>query len=97
MHPARTHPTAPTRGVRDPRTCKVQAGGQLRAIVTLPGVYDRQPMYWTDRPMKFPGHLSIYLRKPGARLEDVRWRQLDGRAWWRMPAWPDGNAQGPAA
>ena len=88
---AKDHPAETPRGRRDPRTCKVQTSGRLAFILTLPGVYDRQPMLWVDRPHKFPAHIRLYLRA-GAVVEDIKWKQLNGRAWWRIPEWPDGRA-----
>lgn len=62
-------------------------------IITIPGVYDAQPMMWTDRPHKFEGHIKMMLQRPGTVIEDIKWKQLNGRAWWRIPAWPDGRAE----
>lgn len=84
---AKTHPPERPRGVRDPKKCMVQAGGRLVWI------QDGQPMFWTDRPAKFRGHILLMLTKKGGTvITDVKWKQLDGKVWWRIPDWPDGNA-----
>lgn len=91
---AKRHNTEKPRGIRDPRKCQVQVGGVLCWVRTVPGVYDRQPEFWTDRPLKFEGHMKMLLNKPGTVIEDIKWKQLNGKCWWRIPAWPDGEAQG---
>ena len=83
---AKFHDPMRPRGVRDPRKCKVQQSG------TLLWIRDGQPEFWTDRPLKFAGHIRMLLRRPGTVIEDVKWRQLGGRAYWRIPDWPDGRA-----
>lgn len=90
---AKTHNQDRPRGRRDPRKCKAQSGGRLVYVLTIPGVYDRQPMFWTDRPGKFPAHIQQYLKRPGVEVSDIKWRQLGGKAWWRIPEWPDGEAR----
>lgn len=90
---ARVHPPDVPRGRRDPRGCKVQTGGRLVFRISIPGVYEDQPMFWTDRPLKFEPHIRRMLRRPGTVITDIKWRQLGGRAWWRIPAWPDGEAR----
>jgi len=90
---AKNHPQDKPRGVRDPKNCKKQAGGHLVFLYTLPGVYDRQPMFWTDRPRKFAGHISMFLSRPGAKVEDVKWKQLGSSTYWRIPNWPDGKGE----
>lgn len=85
---AKVHDETRPRGIRDPLSCKVQAGGRLIFI------RDGQPEFWCDRPRKFKGHIQMLLRKPGTVIEDIKWRQLGGKAWWRIPAWPDGRAEG---
>lgn len=87
--------TKPTRGVRDPKLCKVQTGGRLTWNRTVPGVLGLEtltPEAWTDRPVKFPGHIRLLLRKPGTTITDIKWKQLGSETWWRIPDWPDGNA-----
>ena len=90
---AKHHPSNEPRGKRDPKSCKVQTGGMLVFIYTLPGIYDRQPMFWSNRPLKFQGHIGMMLRKEGAVCEDVKWKQLGSETWWRIPEWPDGRAE----
>lgn len=66
----------------------VQAGGRLVWI------QDGQPMFWSDRPAKFRGHILLMLTKKGGTvIEDIKWKQLAGKAWWRIPDWPDGTAE----
>lgn len=88
MHSVKQMPTGPVRGVREPRSCMVQAGGTLAALV------DGQPMAWIDRPLKFRGHVNMMLRKPGRVMTDIRWKQLGSNTWWRIPDWPEGEAHG---
>lgn len=91
---AKRHPEAKPRGKRDPRECRDHSvGSRLVYIITIPGVYDRQPMFWTDRPAKFPSHVRAMLKRPGTVIEDIKWMQLAGKAWWRIPDWPDGRAE----
>lgn len=87
---AKTHPDAKPRGVRNPGppACMVQAGGRLVWI------QDGQAKFYVDRPRKFPGHIRWMLTKRGGTvITDIKWRQLDGKAWWRLPDWPDGTAR----
>jgi hypothetical protein len=90
---AKVHPTERPRGVRDSAapSCMKQAGGKLVWIE------NGQPMFWSDRPFKFPGHLKARLagwerRSADVVMEDIKWKQLGGKVWWRLPAWPDGIA-----
>jgi hypothetical protein len=25
-------------------------------------------------------------------IEDIKWKQLGSKTWWRLPEWPDGRA-----
>lgn len=87
---AKFHPIEKPYGVRDPRppSCQVQSGGKLVWI------QDGQPRFWSDRPYKFPAHIRLMLRKRGGtELTDIKWRQLNGKVWWRLPDWPDGSAK----
>lgn len=92
----KTHPTEIPKGIRysgvpergSRRGTAVQAGG------TLVWIQDGQPRFWSDRPAKFPAHIRLMLTKPGGTLiEDIKWKQLGGKIWWRLPDWPDGRAQ----
>lgn len=87
---ASRHPDDRPRGVRDGRDCKVQSGG------TLAWIEDGQPMFWSNRPLKFGPAMRARVagwRKRGRTvvIEDVKWKQLGGRAWWRLPDYPDGS------
>jgi len=83
------HPEERPRGVRDSGypSCKVQSAGKLVWI------QDGQPMVWVDRPLKFPRHIRHMLTKRGGtEITDIKWMQLGGKAWWRLPEYPTGNA-----
>lgn len=90
----KNHPIDKPRGKRDPKNCKVQTAGSLVWLYTLPGVYERQPMRWVDRPYKFRAHIQMMLRRPGAVCEDIKWKKFGSETWWRIPDWPDGRAEG---
>lgn len=87
---AKRHPAERPRGVRDARKCMAQAGGRLA------WVQDGQPMFWSDRPRKFAGHILLMLTKHGGTaIEDIKWHQLGSTTWWRLPEFPDGTASTP--
>lgn len=86
---ASVHPTDKPRGMRDSHypNCTMQTGG------TLVWIQDGQPMKWVDRPYKFPGHIRLMLTKRGGTtITDIKWKQLNGKAWWRLPEFPTGTA-----
>lgn len=81
------HPAGRPRGVRDSRTCSVQAGAALA------WVEDGQPMLWTNRPLKFHGAMRVrvqWFRDHGRSVEftDIKWKQLGSDTWWRLPDYP---------
>lgn len=92
---AKTHPAEAPRGVRysgvperGSRGTVVQTSG------TLVWIQDGQPMRWVDRPLRFPAHIRRMLSKRGGTvIDDIKWRQLGGKVWWRLPDWPDGHAE----
>lgn len=82
------HNEEPTRGIRDPRKCKAQSGGRL--VFLRNGI----PYQWNNRPLKFRGHIRMQLggRVQPVEITDIKWQQLGSSTWWRIPEWPDGNA-----
>ena len=91
---AKRHPTETPRGQRDPRECLDQStASKLVYLITIPGACEREPRFYTDRAHKFEGHIRRAIQKPGIVIEDIKWKQRGGLAWWRIPAWPDGRAE----
>jgi len=89
-HKATRHDSTKPRGKREPASCKVQTAATLR------WVEDGQPMFWTDRPLKFPGALAsriAFFKRNGRNvtMTDIKWKQLGSETWWRIPEWPDGT------